>query len=53
MTVDGNGDVALKATNATLLLENGTTGRALVNVDLANSKVTEIVTLTRTVITKP
>ncbi len=53
MTVDGNGNVALKATNATLLLVNGTTGRALVNVDLANSKVTEIVTFTRTVITKP
>jgi hypothetical protein len=53
MTVDGNGNVALKATNATLLLENGSTGRALVNVDLANSKVTEIVTFTRTVTTKP
>ena len=53
MTVDGNGNVALKATNATLLLENGTTGRAFVKVDLGNSKVTEIVTFTRTVITKP
>ncbi len=53
MTIDGNGNVALKATNATLLLENGTTGRALVSVDLANNKVTEIVTFTKTVITKP
>ena len=53
MTVDGNGNVALKATNATLFLENGTTGRALVNVDLANNKVTQIVTFTKTVITKP
>ncbi len=53
MTIDGNGNVALKATNATLLLQNGTTGRALVNVDLANNKVTEIVTFTKTVITKP
>ena len=53
MTIDGNGNVAMKATNATLLLTNGTTGRALVSVDLQNSKVTQIVTLTKTVITKP
>ncbi len=53
VTIDGNGNVVMKATNATLLLENGTTGRALVTVDLQNSKVTEIVTVTRTVITKP
>jgi hypothetical protein len=53
MTVDGNGNVALKATNATLLLVNGTTGHALVTVDLQNGKVSQIVTFTRTVITKP
>jgi hypothetical protein len=52
MTIDGNGNVAMKATNATLLLTNGTTGHALVSVDLQNSKVTQIVTLTKTVITK-
>ena len=52
MTVDGNGNVALKATNATVLLENGTTGRAFVTVDLSQSKVTQIVTFTKTVIDK-
>jgi hypothetical protein len=52
MTIDGNGNVAMKATNATLLLTNGTTGRALVSVDLLNSKITQIVTLTKTVISK-
>jgi hypothetical protein len=52
MTIDGNGNVAWKATNATLLLTNGTTSHALVTVDLENSKVTQIVTLTRTVINK-
>ncbi len=52
MTIDANGNVALKATNATLLLTNGTTGRALVTVDLTNNKVTQIVTLTNTVINK-
>lgn len=52
MTIDGSGNVALKATNATLLLTNGTTGNAFVSVDLVNSKVTQIVTLTKTVITK-
>jgi hypothetical protein len=53
MTVDGNGNVAMKATNATVLLENGTIGRAFVTVDLSQSKVTEIVTWTKTVISKP
>jgi hypothetical protein len=52
-TIDGNGNVVTKATTAELLLENGTTGRALVTVDLQNSKVTQIVTITKTVITKP
>ena len=52
-TVDGNGNVAMKATNATVLLENGTTGRAFVTVDLSQSKVTQIVTFTKTVIDKP
>lgn len=53
MTIDGNGNVAMKATNATLLLVNGTTGRALVSVDLEQGKVTQVVTLTKTVINKP
>lgn len=53
MTIDANGNVAMKATKATLILENGTTGRAFVMVDLQQGKVTEIVTSTGTVINKP
>lgn len=53
MTIDANGNVAMKTTKATLILENGTTGRAFVMVDPQQSKVTEIVTFTRTVVDKP
>ncbi len=53
MAIDGNGNVVMKATKATLILENGTTGRAIVTVDLQQGKVTQIVTFTRTVINKP
>ncbi len=53
MTIDANGNVAMKATKATLILENGTTGRAVVTVDLQQGKVTQIVRFTRTVIDKP
>ena len=56
-TVDGQGNVAAKATSAVVMLENGTTngttGHAAVLVDLEKGKVTEIVTTTRTVIEKP
>ena len=51
--IDGNGNVVTKATNATLILEKDTTGRAFVSVDLEQSKVTQVVILTRTVINKP
>ena len=51
--LDGEGNVVTKATNATLLLEKDTSGRALVSIDLQLNKVTQIVTLTRTVIEKP
>jgi hypothetical protein len=51
--LDADGNVVTKATNATLLLEKDTSGRALVSVDLQQSKVTKIVTLTKTVIEKP
>jgi len=47
-----DGSVTTKATSAIVMLVNGTTGRAAVYVDVANGKVTEIVILTRTVITK-
>ena len=51
--LNGDGSVVTKATNATLMLEKDTSGRALVSVDLTQSKVTQIVILTRTVINKP
>ncbi len=50
--VDGNGNVATQATTAVVMLQNGTTGRAIVTVDLTQSKVTQIETITRTIITK-
>jgi len=49
--VDGNGNVVTKASSADLTLI-GTTGRALVVVDLTQAKVTKIVTLTVTEINK-
>ncbi len=51
-TLDGNGDVATKATTAIVTLQNGTVGYATVTVDLSQSKVTYIETITRTVIDK-
>lgn len=51
--VEGDGTVVMKATNAIVMLEKDTTGRAIVKVDVENEKVTEIVILTRTVIEKP
>ena len=50
-TVQGNGDVTIKATGAIItLLKNG--GRALVRVDLEAGKVTKIVKVEWTVIEK-
>jgi hypothetical protein len=49
--IDGNGAVTTQATTATVLMQ-GTSGYATVHVDLANNKVTQIVTVTRTVINK-
>jgi hypothetical protein len=51
--VDGDGNVVTKATNATVMLEKDTTGRAIVSVDLEQEQVTQIIILTRTVINKP
>ena len=51
-TIDAQGNVVTKATNATLVLVKDTTGMAFVSVDLEQSKVTQIVTYTRTVIEK-
>ena len=51
--LDAEGNVVTKATNATVLLEKDTSGIAFVSVDLQQNKVTQIVTLTKTVIEKP
>lgn len=50
--IGGDGTVTAKATTATVILTNGTTGIARVTVDIENSKVTYIETVTRTVIDK-
>jgi hypothetical protein len=50
--VDGEGNVATKATNATVILSKEGAGLALVSVDLTQNKVTQIVTYTKTVINK-
>jgi hypothetical protein len=50
--VEADGTVVTKATSAIVMLEKDTTSRATVWVDLEESKVTQIVTLTRTVIDK-
>ncbi len=51
-TIDGEGLVVAKAASAVLMLQNGTVGRATVTVDIDQSKVTQIVIMTRTVIEK-
>jgi hypothetical protein len=50
--VDSDGNVAAKATSATLVLRKGTTGRAIIQVDIELAKVTNIVISSRTVIDK-
>ena len=50
--IEGNGTLAAKATTAIVMMQNGTSGYATINVDVANSQVTQIVTITRTVIDK-
>jgi hypothetical protein len=52
-TVEADGTVTMKATTAIVSLQQGTTGRALVWVDIEQAKVTRIEILTRTVIEKP
>jgi len=43
-TVNANGDVTMKANNAIVLLRKGTTGSALVYVNVEGEKVTRVVT---------
>jgi hypothetical protein len=50
--IGADGTITSSATTAVVTLQNGTTGRATVTVDITNAKVTQIVTLTRTVIDK-
>jgi hypothetical protein len=52
-TVEANGTVTMKATNAIIILEKNTTSRATIWVNLDEGKVTRIVILTMTVIEKP
>jgi hypothetical protein len=51
-TVEADGTVTMKATNALVSLQKDTTGRALVWVDVEQAKVTRIEILTITVIEK-
>jgi hypothetical protein len=51
--VEADGTVVTKATNAIVMLQNGTTGSASVWVNVEEGKVTKIVILTMTVIEKP
>lgn len=50
--VEGDGTVLTSATNVVVKLTNGTAGRAEVYVGGTNAKVTRIIIMTRTVITK-
>ena len=52
VSVDANGNVAVKVTNATVLLQKNRVGCALVQVDLEHGKVVNIVISTKTVIQK-
>ncbi|HJW65837.1 MAG TPA: hypothetical protein VJ507_03540 [Candidatus Bathyarchaeia archaeon] len=51
-TIDAQGNIATKATNATVVLVKDTSGHAFVSVDIAQNKVTQIVTYTKTIIQK-
>ncbi len=50
--IEGDGTITTKAATAVVLLQNGTSGYATISVDVINAKVTQIVTITRTVIDK-
>jgi hypothetical protein len=51
-TVAADGTVTMKATSAIVMLEQGTTGRAAVWVDVEQAKVTRIEIVSMTVINK-
>lgn len=50
--IEADGTLSTKATTAIVTLQNGTSGFATVSVDVSQSKVTQIVIITRTVIDK-
>ncbi len=50
--IQGDGTLVTQATTAIVTMQNGTSGYATVKVDVTNSAVTQIVTITRTVIDK-
>jgi hypothetical protein len=50
--IQADGTIVTQASTATVTLQNGTSGYATANVDVANAKVTQIVIVTRTVIDK-
>jgi hypothetical protein len=50
--IGADGTVTTKATTAIVTLQNGTSGYAVVSVDISQAKVTQIVIYTRTVIDK-
>jgi hypothetical protein len=50
--VAGDGTITMKATSAEVLLQNGTSGMAIANVDVANATVTRLVVFSQTVIDK-
>ncbi len=50
--IESDGTLVTKATTAIVLMENGTSGYATVNVDVSGAKVTQIIIITRTVIDK-
>jgi hypothetical protein len=50
--IGGDGTLTTQATTAIVTMQNGTSGYATVKVDVANSTVTQIITITRTVIDK-
>jgi hypothetical protein len=50
--IGSDGTITTKASTATVIMQNGTSGIAKITVDVTNAKVTYIETITRTVIDK-
>lgn len=50
--VEADGTITTKATTAVVILQNGTSGYAVTQVDISQAKVTQIVIFTKTIIDK-